>query len=221
MADQLRALFESTSTDPNSLHIRERIAQIVSDTIARGENPGANLSQSSRVGRSSTASPRLTEAEIRDQDHHDSLCPICFTPFAAILAEEETALAMDSPAYPADELGVTKLAASWQCGHLFCRRDISKWIRGGHGSCPMCRRSLVESPSNSSSEPSGTAEEPTTSPADAELLNQIRTFMEELHSNGAVAYVDHDGDFAGFGGPIYVPEGGYNDDRSEFSGMYS
>jgi hypothetical protein len=45
--------------------------------------------------------------------------------------------------------------------------------------------------------------------------------MEELYSNGAVAYVDLDGDFAGFGDPVYVPAGGYDNDRSEFSGMYS
>jgi len=217
MAD-LRSLFENTPTDPNSLHLlRERIAQIVSDTIARGENPGANLSPEQSRSLIDVL-PRLTEGQIRDLGHHDSLCPICFTPFTALLAEEETALAMDSPAYPADELGVTKLAASWQCGHLFCRRDISKWIRGGHGSCPMCRRALAES---SNSEPSTTAQELTTNPQDAELLTQIRAYMEELHTSGSVAYVDLDGDFAGFGDPIYVPEGGYDDDRSEFSGMYS
>ncbi|KAJ6539310.1 hypothetical protein B0H19DRAFT_353924 [Mycena capillaripes] len=213
MAD-LRSLFEDTT---NSHLLHERIAQIVSDTLARGENPGAHLSpeQSHTL---ISALPRLTEDQIRDLGHHDSLCSICYTSFSAILAEEETALAMDSPAYPADELGVTKLAESWQCGHLFCRRDISKWIRGGHGSCPMCRRSLAES----NSDGSAAAQEPTTSPEDAELLTQIRTYMEELHSNGAVAYVDLDsGDFAGFGNPIYVPEGGYNDDRSESSGMYS
>jgi hypothetical protein len=45
--------------------------------------------------------------------------------------------------------------------------------------------------------------------------------MEELYSTGAVAYVDLDGDFAGFGDPVYVPAGGYDNDRSEFSGMYS
>jgi hypothetical protein len=83
----------------------------------------------------------------------------------------------------------------------------------------MCRRSLVETSDSGASTTS--ADEPTTSPQDAELLTQIRTYMEELHTNGAVAYVDLDGDFAGFGDPLYTPEGGYNDDRSDFSGMYS
>ncbi|KAJ7228699.1 hypothetical protein GGX14DRAFT_346929, partial [Mycena pura] len=174
--------------------------------------------------------PRLTEREVRELGHHgrycstplhrvayqllDSLCPICFTPFTAILAEEESAMAMDSPAYPVDELGVTKLAETWQCGHLFCRKDISKWIRGGHGSCPMCRRSLLESGSD-------TPAENTTNDGEAQLLAQIQTYMQELHSNGAVAYVDHDGEFRGFGEPLYTPSEGYNDDRSEFTGMYS
>ncbi|KAJ7095344.1 hypothetical protein B0H15DRAFT_946754 [Mycena belliarum] len=213
MAD-LSSLFENTPHDaPGFEALRERISQIVSETIARGEEPASQLSpdQSRHI---ISQLPRLTEEQVRDLD---SLCPICFTPFAAILAEEETALAMDSPAYPADELGVTKLAETWQCGHLFCRRDISRWIKGGHGSCPMCRRLLVES--NSSEE---AIQEPTTNPADVALLTQIRTYMEELHSSGAVAYVDHEGDFRGFGEPLYTPATGYDDnDRSEFSGMYS
>ena len=53
----------------------------------------------------------------------DSLCPICLTPYNVILSEEELALAMDSPAHPIEELGIAKLAQSWQCGHLFCRRE--------------------------------------------------------------------------------------------------
>lgn len=53
----------------------------------------------------------------------DSLCPICLTPYIVILSEEESALAMDSPAHPIEELGIAKLAQSWQCGHLFCRRE--------------------------------------------------------------------------------------------------
>lgn len=45
-------------------------------------------------------------------------------PFLAILAEEETASVMDSPALFAGELGVTKLNKPWQCGHFFCRREL-------------------------------------------------------------------------------------------------
>ncbi|KAJ7129728.1 hypothetical protein C8R44DRAFT_777514 [Mycena epipterygia] len=211
----LRELFESTPQDADGLEsLRERISQIVSETIARGEDPAIQLPQD-QSRKLVSGLPRLTEDQVRDLGHHDSLCPICFTPFVAILAEEETALAMDSPAYPVDELGVTKLAETWQCGHLFCRRDISKWILDGHGSCPMCRRWLAESDSGA------TVQAPTISPDDEDLLTQIRSYMEELHSNGAVAYVDHDGDFRGFGEPLYTPAAGYQDDRSEFSGMYS
>ncbi|KAG5646607.1 hypothetical protein DXG03_002911 [Asterophora parasitica] len=50
-------------------------------------------------------------------------CPICFNPYLAILAEEEMAIAMDSPAHPVEYLGVTKLSRSWQCGHVFCRKE--------------------------------------------------------------------------------------------------
>jgi hypothetical protein len=52
-----------------------------------------------------------------------SLCPICLTSYNDILSEEEMAVAMDSPAHPIEELGVAKLAQSWQCGHIFCRRE--------------------------------------------------------------------------------------------------
>ncbi|KAJ7638776.1 hypothetical protein FB45DRAFT_1055014 [Roridomyces roridus] len=124
--------------------LRERIGQLVSETIARGEAPGADQLSPDQSHKLVENLPRLTEQQVHDLGKHDALCPICFTPFAAILAEEETALAMDTPAYPVEDLGVTKLAESWQCGHLFCRRDISKWINGGHGSCPMCRRSLAQ-----------------------------------------------------------------------------
>ena len=40
----------------------------------------------------------------------DSVCPICLTSLHAILAEEETAIAMESPAHPIEELGVTRLS---------------------------------------------------------------------------------------------------------------
>lgn len=53
----------------------------------------------------------------------DSSCPICLTSFMAIVAEEEMALAMDSPANPVEQLGVTRLVAT--CGHVFCRKELS------------------------------------------------------------------------------------------------
>lgn len=40
----------------------------------------------------------------------------------AILAEEETASVMDSPAYASEEMGVTKLDQT--CGHAFCRKEL-------------------------------------------------------------------------------------------------
>ncbi|KAF7301628.1 MFS sugar [Mycena indigotica] len=174
----------------DSHQLRERVSQLVSEVLSRAEDPSANqLSYEQRLELIS-ALPRLSEQQIHDAGQTDSFCPICYTPFPALLAEEETALAIDSPAHPADELGVTKLGQSWQCGHFFCRKDISKWIHGGHGSCPMCGTMKTLSA----------------------LLAQIESFMQQVHSSGAVAYVDHDGEFRGFGEPLYVPEGGYNDD---------
>jgi len=45
-------------------------------------------------------------------------------PFLAILAEEESASVMMSPAFFSEELGVTRLNQPWQCGHLFCKREL-------------------------------------------------------------------------------------------------
>ncbi|KAK7690084.1 hypothetical protein QCA50_006730 [Cerrena zonata] len=74
----------------------------------------------------------------------DASCPICITPFLALLAEEEMAVAMDSPARPLEELGITKLKD--KCNHVFCKKDIQNWLRGGHNSCPTCRHVLVDIP---------------------------------------------------------------------------
>ncbi|KAG6336602.1 hypothetical protein ID866_2478 [Astraeus odoratus] len=85
--------------------------------------------------------PKITEADLIAEGKHDAICPICYNAFLAVLAEEETAHAMDSPAHPIDELGVTKLQKT--CGHMFCRKDIMRWISEGHDSCPNCRTPLL------------------------------------------------------------------------------
>ncbi|KAH7916085.1 hypothetical protein BJ138DRAFT_682743 [Hygrophoropsis aurantiaca] len=85
--------------------------------------------------------PQVTESDVKTAGHIDSVCPICFNTFLSILAEEETALALDSPAHPVEELGVTKLHKT--CGHFFCRRDIKKWIGDGNDSCPSCRTPFI------------------------------------------------------------------------------
>lgn len=87
--------------------------------------------------------PRLTEADLELIGHRDSSCSICMTTFLASLAAEETAGAMESPAQPVDDLGVTRLADT--CGHLFCRKDLLTWIRDGNSSCPICRARLIKS----------------------------------------------------------------------------
>jgi len=72
-------------------------------------------------------------------------CPICLIPFTSIFAE-------DSSAEP-EAAGVTKLMG---CGHIFCRRDLTNWIRSHHGSCPTCRHVFlnIHTPSESDDESS-------------------------------------------------------------------
>ncbi|KAF9058150.1 hypothetical protein BJ165DRAFT_1398288 [Panaeolus papilionaceus] len=106
--------------------------------------------------------PLLTETQLRELNQHDSSCPICLTSYLAILAESEMAEAMDSPAHPIEELGVTRLSQSWQCGHMFCRRDITKWIHSGNDSCPLCRRLLVDPSTLPTPTPAPAPPQPTT-----------------------------------------------------------
>ncbi|KAJ3571434.1 hypothetical protein NP233_g3761 [Leucocoprinus birnbaumii] len=75
------------------------------------------------------ALPAITEQELEKLGHKDSTCSICIQSFLAILAEEESASAMESPAFFSGELGVTR---------------ITKWIKTGKLTCPMCRKSLLE-----------------------------------------------------------------------------
>jgi len=149
--------------------------------------------------------PRLTEKELVSSGHRDSLCPICLTPYLALLAEEESALAMESPAHPVEELGVTKLSQSWQCGHLFCRRDISRWIQTGKDSCPICRRVMVTAtPTSSDPEITGTITEGLTG-----LRESLEQFQVEFESNERIMT-----DLRA----AFPPD---EDDRQGFSGMYS
>jgi len=103
-----------------------------------GQNP------SGRVKELLDDLPRLSESDLVKVGEKEGACSVCYLPFLAILAEEEHASVMQSPAHPAEELGVTRLAKPWQCGHIFCRRDITKWIREGKDSCPMCRKTLID-----------------------------------------------------------------------------
>ncbi|KAG1770083.1 hypothetical protein EDD22DRAFT_867606 [Suillus occidentalis] len=154
--------------------------------------------------------PKISETELKDLGHSESVCPICFNTFVAILAEEEMALVMDSPAHPVEELGVTRLHET--CGHMFCRRDITKWIREGRESCPTCRRAFL---TNAADSDQRETEEPSL-PDD---------FTEWIVESSMVA---RESDSAGLLPILAVPSmamGGHpsaqRESRDEYSGMYS
>ncbi|KAH7916078.1 hypothetical protein BJ138DRAFT_1140143 [Hygrophoropsis aurantiaca] len=65
----------------------------------------------------------------------DESCAICLTPFSAVL-EECLPSQLDDV-----EGGVTKVSG---CGHMFCRKDLSEWIKNAHGSCPTCRHPFLD-----------------------------------------------------------------------------
>jgi len=130
---------------------------------------------------------RVDETNIVELGDSDSLCPICLTPYHVILLEEELALAMNSPAHPIEELGISKLAQSWQCGHLFCRRDITKWITSGHDSCPLCRRQLLQEQRSSESR---IAELEVFSQALVHVREQLREQLRELRDVGRIGILE-------------------------------
>ncbi|KDR74463.1 hypothetical protein GALMADRAFT_250427 [Galerina marginata CBS 339.88] len=152
------------------------------------------------------------------------------------------ALVMDTPAHPVEELGVTKLDKTWQCGHMFCRRDISKWIGSGHDSCPMCRRPLLEAQPDA--QPNADADDQTPQaqeapPPAAAAAQHARAYadfargMMELQramsADGetipeGLLFEQFSGSFPGAGTGIAVDssrEEREEGDRREFSGMYS
>ncbi|KAH7930090.1 hypothetical protein BV22DRAFT_1116461 [Leucogyrophana mollusca] len=165
--------------------------------------------------------PHVTESDLTTAGHHDSVCPICFNTFLSILAEEEMALAMDSPAHPVEELGVTKLHKT--CGHLFCRRDITKWMRDGNESCPSCRTPFI----TASGPGDGAAAEPR--PTRQESLRGddfLRQFIVESTAApvNPLMNLDHLPILAVGGDQMrrgHSPREDRRDDRSEFNGMYS
>lgn len=166
--------------DNNLLELRDELRSLVEQltNVPRGQLSSAQIKTA--LGHLQ----RVDEKSIVELGDSDSLCPICLTSYNVILSEEELALAMDSPAHPIEELGIAKLAQSWQCGHLFCRRDITKWITSGNDSCPMCRRQFLQQQSSSQ-----TADELARAEVDAQAvvnhLREVGQFMRrrgELHS---------------------------------------
>ncbi|KAL4269364.1 RING-type domain-containing protein [Pleurotus pulmonarius] len=117
----------------------DRILELYSLALSQG---GSGLSEA--MAEAVKDLPTLTEPQIISLGHKDSVCAICFNTFLAILAEQEMAEAMDSPTHAVEELGVTRLSQEWQCGHLFCRKDIVKWIQEGKKTCPTCRRPIAK-----------------------------------------------------------------------------
>ncbi|KIL70102.1 hypothetical protein M378DRAFT_156158 [Amanita muscaria Koide BX008] len=85
--------------------------------------------------------PALSDAEVASLA--DETCPICLVPFSLLVDSDPGSL----------RHAVTKLLG---CGHVFCREDLSEWIRGYHGSCPTCRHKFlsVRPPSDSDDESS-------------------------------------------------------------------
>ncbi|TEB30239.1 hypothetical protein FA13DRAFT_1814876 [Coprinellus micaceus] len=86
---------------------------------------------------------KIDEKRLKSLGKQDESCPVCMQSFLAVLAEEEMAEAMESPTHSQNELGVNQLDKPHQCGHIFCRRDIVKWISEGKDTCPICRKNLL------------------------------------------------------------------------------
>ncbi|KAL4075889.1 hypothetical protein J3A83DRAFT_4370112 [Scleroderma citrinum] len=156
--------------------------------------------------------PAITEADLTEDHKLDAVCPICYNTLVAILAEEETAKAMDSPTHPIEEMGVTKLQKT--CGHLFCRKDIMKWISEGHDSCPSCRRPLLTDAERRENEPRPPAGDRFRPWRGLELATRSRLPNRPLNFSAALG-VGPDG----IGSQDRSNEG--QNERYEFSGMYS
>jgi len=175
--------------------------------------------------------PKLTERDLVELDEVTSPCPICLTPFSAILAEEETALALDSPAHPVEQLGVTRFKDT--CGHIFCRKDTLSWVNQGRTTCPTCRHPFIDPPIPPEAVPDGGSTDVQLS--DLPLMSLNTNFANI--ANVIMGTFDHvsDSDLAAL---TAIAQGAHrrdedrdrneddhhdrdDDDRVHFSGMYS
>jgi len=148
-------------------------------------------------------------------EHRDSRCPICQETFLSCIALEEMADVMETPAMSLYDHGVTKLP---QCGHIFCRKDLSKWIISAKkDTCPTCRTpiALSESQSNSSTTPSNSAGHPF--PVVSDGFIEIPGLGRQTEADLIAQFTAHlNGESGNLGDSPYQ-----HDDRSEYAGMYS
>ncbi|KAI1789602.1 hypothetical protein LXA43DRAFT_1020357 [Ganoderma leucocontextum] len=166
--------------------------------------------------------PKLTESDLASLGQSDSTCPICLTSLLAILAEEETALAMDSPAHPVEELGVTRLVRT--CGHIFCRKDIRGWLYQGNTTCPTCRTPFIAPPPGGEERLPEGQQAPFAAFMSNEPLDVLAAIFRDpgpgipLLGSERGGQVSADEDSRG---PLEEAHFEYDHDREEFSGMYS
>ncbi|KJA30038.1 hypothetical protein HYPSUDRAFT_60876 [Hypholoma sublateritium FD-334 SS-4] len=198
--------------------------RIISENLRNGVQAGQLSSQQIRT--LIDGLPRIKEPQVIEYGEKDNFCPICFVPYLVILTEEEMASAMDSPAHPVEDMGVTKLTQPWQCGHMFCRRDISKWIADGHSSCPMCRRNLLENPTSDQQETAEEAAEIAARLAEFTRANEfIRNETDplvQLLLSSSVGHTELEEMWRNAGAAgAFQPGEAPADDRREYSGMYS
>ncbi|PCH40091.1 hypothetical protein WOLCODRAFT_23834 [Wolfiporia cocos MD-104 SS10] len=178
------------------------------------EHANSVLARDARLEQLADNLPRLTEHDLQTLGQADEVCPICLNPFHALLAEEEMALAMDSPAHPIEELGITRLKES--CGHIFCRRDIRNWMREGHETCPTCRCPFLPSDPGDDNALPPSVEDP--SYIDMSQFSVPRNMREiALAWMGSISRpTDGSGDRSD-----HESNGDENGEREEFAGVYS
>jgi len=126
-------------------------------------------------------------------EHRDDRCPICTETFLSILALEEMAEAMDTPAMSPYDQGVTKLSG---CGHKFCRKDLTKWIISARkDTCPVCRAPMglpTSPPPSSPPNANGTASG--IPPQFAHLVSpELDGYLRSLLSGGSQGQASADG----------------------------
>ncbi|KAF8913855.1 hypothetical protein CPB84DRAFT_1757734 [Gymnopilus junonius] len=90
----------------------------------------ALLTPHSRINLVLSSLPTLHKNDVDLEEQ----CPICLMPFASIFAEQDEQAQQILPLS-----GLTRLG----CGHVFCRRDLTEWVRSLHGNCPTCRYTFL------------------------------------------------------------------------------
>ncbi|KAJ3933232.1 MAG: hypothetical protein NXY57DRAFT_960120 [Lentinula lateritia] len=104
--------------------------------------------------------------------------------------------------------------------------DISRWVKEGHDSCPTCRRPLLARIGDADASANSTSASPAENAYDPSQLANILQHLQGFGIDSFPAFPETQSDASEFFAFLSRPDAhlrrtSHNDDRNEYSAMYS